>query len=225
MCASAIALDTRPDGFYLEILNLTAWLRLSSLGHPLALHRKKEPPLPSPLLHKCVEEREMERCATGSWVQCANGFGEISPRLLSGSPRTRGERKAQRIGHHKYIGGAYKILGRLGKATLPFPGPPSLRVRERILAPEKRERGHRGGARRPPRGGNGGSIWFNLAQLGSGFGGSRLSGAASGPYLRTDAKDLTDALLFLLAWTSGSWLSQERRSWASSPFWRRRLSC
>ncbi|MGP8234571.1 MAG: hypothetical protein ACLQVW_04095, partial [Limisphaerales bacterium] len=28
VCASASALDTRPDGFYLEILNLTAWLRL-----------------------------------------------------------------------------------------------------------------------------------------------------------------------------------------------------
>ena len=29
MCASAIALDTRPDGLYLKILNLTASLRLS----------------------------------------------------------------------------------------------------------------------------------------------------------------------------------------------------
>ena len=35
----------------------------------------------------------MERRATGSWVQGANGFGEISLRLLSGSPRTRRERK------------------------------------------------------------------------------------------------------------------------------------
>ncbi len=92
----------------------------------------------------------MERRTTGSWVQCANRFGEISLRL---SPHAGGERTAQRIGQHKYIGGAYKILGRLGEATLAFPGPPSLRVRERILAPEKRERGHRGGARRPPPGG------------------------------------------------------------------------
>ncbi len=57
----------------------------------------------------------MERRTTGSWVQCANRFGEISLRL---SPHAGGERTAQRIGQHKYIGGAYKILGRLGEATL-----------------------------------------------------------------------------------------------------------
>ena len=68
------------------------------------------------------------------------------------------------------------------KKQIPRAGTPASRVRERILAPEKRERGHRGGASAPPRGGNGGSIWFNLVQLGSDFGGSRLSGAAAGPY-------------------------------------------
>jgi hypothetical protein len=53
------------------------------------LSTEKEPPLPGPLLHKYVEEREMERCATGSWVQWANGFGEISLRLF---PHARRER-------------------------------------------------------------------------------------------------------------------------------------
>jgi hypothetical protein len=59
-------------------------------------------------------------------------------------------------------------------------GSPASGVRARVLAPEKRERGHRGGARYPPGGGNGGSIWFNLVQSGSGFGGSRLSGRRRG---------------------------------------------
>ena len=58
-------------------------LRRSSLS--MNCHRKNEPPLPSPLLHKRVEEREMGRGlgrgAAGSWVQCAKGLGEISLRL------------------------------------------------------------------------------------------------------------------------------------------------
>jgi hypothetical protein len=100
------------------------------------------------------------------------------------------------------------VRGRLGEATLPVPDPP-------------------GG--RPGAGGataaQFGSIWFNLAQLGSSCGSKQALRGGSGDVLGTEAKDLADALLFLLAWTSGSWLSQERRSWAISPFWGRWLSC
>jgi len=76
------------------------------------LPQKKEPPLPGP--SKFVEERGMVRGATGSWVQCANGFGEISLRLLSGSPRTRGEREKCNGSAITsiYIGVPYKILGK-----------------------------------------------------------------------------------------------------------------
>ena len=47
-----------------------------------------------------------------------------------------------------------------------------------------------------PGGGNGGSIWFNLVQLGSDFGKQALRGGV-GAVLGTEAHDLTDALLFL----------------------------
>jgi hypothetical protein len=63
---------------------------------------------------------------------------------------------------------------------------------DKILPVEKREGGHRGGARHPPGGGNSGSIYLNLPQFGS--------------------------IWFGMAWTSGLWLSQERRFWASGRF-------
>ena len=66
------------------------------------------------------------------------------------------------------------------------------------LLHEKRERRHRGGAGPPP-GGNSGSIWFNLAQLGSGCGGKQALRGGVGTVLGADAKDLTDARLFLLS--------------------------
>ena len=38
--------------------------------------------------------------------------GDHSPAPLRLSPHAEREKKAQRIGHHKYIGGPYKILGK-----------------------------------------------------------------------------------------------------------------
>jgi hypothetical protein len=72
--------------------NATAWLRLSrndaagekAQPHPDPLHdheSKREPPHPGPLLHKCVEEREMERRARVPGIHAQILFrGKLSSR-------------------------------------------------------------------------------------------------------------------------------------------------
>jgi hypothetical protein len=58
-------------------------------GPPHELESRKEPPHPCPLLHRCVEEREMERRARGLEIHARNSSGKSL--RLEREPRSRKE--------------------------------------------------------------------------------------------------------------------------------------